>query len=105
MGSRHWILDGHTPVACDLITWAYWFVEAGISRRVADDRIGSVRINTVFRGIDDRCGDEEPPLLFETMIFGPERDQWLDRCSTWEEAEAMHKRAVAMVTGTTEEPK
>lgn len=34
-----------------------------------------------------------PPIVFETMIFGGANDEYQERCSTWEEAEAMHKRA------------
>ena len=38
-----------------------------------------------------------PPLLFETMIFGGEHDQFQERYSTWEEAMAGHKKAVELV--------
>jgi len=43
----------------------------------------------------DAMGAAGPPLLFETMIFnGPDDGEYQERCSTWEEAEAMHERAV-----------
>ena len=53
--------------------------------------------STVFLGLDHRFIDDGPPLLFETMIFGGDgdKDQW--RCSTWEQAEAQHRRAVELV--------
>ena len=42
---------------------------------------------------------EGPPILFETMIFGGRHDEFLNRCATWDEAEAeaMHAEAVQLV--------
>jgi hypothetical protein len=97
--NHRYILDGHTPVRVDdFKTWARAFDEA--DRRVAKSGdsnafkkgAGKVWVSTVFLGIDHQWGTG-PPLLFETMIFGGEHDEWQDRCSTWEEAEAMHQRA------------
>jgi hypothetical protein len=89
--SQTYILDGHTPVAVDVLTWARWYGEARQSgaQRVAEETVGESRISTVFLGLDHRFGDG-PPLLFETMVFGGPLDQEQTRCSTWEEAEHMH---------------
>lgn len=89
-----YILDGRIVVAADLMTWARWFETA--DRRVAADEIGEVRISTVFLGINHRW-DDGAPLVFETMIFGGEHDQYQTRASTWDEAEAQHAEAVALV--------
>lgn len=78
----------------DLMKWAEWFETA--ERHVADETIDGVRVSTVFLGLDHSFG-EGKPILFETMIFGGEHDQYQDRCSTWKEAEEMHKKAVALV--------
>ena len=86
--SDHYILDGHEAVKADLMTWAKWF-ETTKDRHVARETIGDVDISTVFLGLDHSF-DQGPPLLFETMIFGGALDQEQDRCTTWEEAEAMH---------------
>jgi len=65
-----------------------------------------VRVSTVFLGIDHSFSalvsgnDPVAPVLFETMIFGGEHDQYQERCCTWAEAEAMHARAVARLTTT-----
>ena len=91
----HYILDNHKVVAVDLMTWANWF-QSRDNRRVRNDTIGGVRVSTVFLGLDHQCG-EGPPLLFETMIFGGAHDEFQERCSTWEQAEEMHKRALRMV--------
>lgn len=94
----YYILDGKTPVpTSDLHAWGRMFDDLE-ARRVARDEIGSVSVSTVFIGLNHRFGDG-PPLLFETMIFGGEHDQYQDRCSTWAEAEAMHAKAVALVRG------
>jgi hypothetical protein len=63
---------------------------------VAQENIGDVRVSTVFLGMDHSFG-EGPPLIFETMIFGGEHDEFQDRCSTYAEAEEMHARACRMV--------
>lgn len=60
-------------------------------RRVALTEIESVHVSTVFLGLN-HARDDGPPMLFETMVFdGPLSDEQ-DRCSTYDEAEAMHER-------------
>jgi hypothetical protein len=99
---RRFILNGKEPVPCDdLMEWARWFGTA--DRHVAKTRVGQFWVSTVFLGLDHRFGNAGPPLLFETMVFdesteegrrGGEADFGFDRCSTWEEAQASHARAV-----------
>ena len=92
--SEKYILDGHKTVACDdLIKWAEWYEAGNDNRRVASSSKDGVRVSTVFLALNHAWGENEPPLLFETMIFGGEHDQFQDRCSTWEQSEAMHKKA------------
>lgn len=89
--SDRYILNGKVPVACeDLLTWASWF--KGAERHVDQTSKGDIRVSTLFLGLDHSFGDG-PPLLFETMIFGGEHDQYQRRCSTWDEAEGMHAKA------------
>ena len=92
--SDKYILQGKKVVPADLMTWAKWF-ETG-DRHVANTAIGDVRVSTVFLGLDHSFGHGEP-LLFETMIFGGEHNDYQTRCSTWEQAEAQHAEAVALV--------
>src|SRR5262245_16039881 len=95
--SRWYILDHeHQPVPVDMMTWAQWFARLE-SRHVADDRIGDIRISTVFMGLDHSYYDDDPPLIFETMIFGGELDGHMWRYSTWDDAEIGHKMAVKKV--------
>lgn len=94
--SDHFILEGKQPVKVDLMTWAKWLNDdARIVGKTAKD---DVRVSTVFLGLDHRFGSEGPPLLFETMIFGGEHDQYQERCSTWDEAEAMHTKACELAS-------
>lgn len=50
----------------------------------------------MFLGTDMNHGLwEGPPILFETMVFGPDGEaESCDRCSTWDEAEKMHEETV-----------
>ena len=95
MGNRY-ILNGKKPVPCeDLMKWGRWYETA--ERHVAETLLSNgVHVSTVFLGLDHRF-DDGPPLLFETMIFGTTGvEMWCERCSTWEEAEAMHERALKL---------
>lgn len=76
-------------------------------RRVAYDEVvvgGHVlfRVSTVFLVINHQFGDG-PPLLFETMVFGPEtwHDDYCERYSTEAQAVAGHDQALAYVSGYT----
>ena len=89
--SDTYILDGHEPVPCDIETWGRWF--KGADRHVAETMQGDVRVSTVFLGLDHGFGGRRE--LFETMLFVNGADQGVERYSTWDEAEAGHKRWVA----------
>lgn len=99
-------LVGKTPVPCsdDFAFGSSYGERADAFRKTGDDpwRVahtevpGRRSVSTVFLGFDHRYVGDGPPLLFETMIFpGAEM---VGRCSTWEEAEAMHEEAVAAAT-------
>jgi hypothetical protein len=88
-------LIGRLPVPCDdPLEWALWYGNSD-HRRVAETHVGPLRISTVFLGLDHSFFDG-PAMLFETMIFDDGEDTYQTRCETWDEAEAMHKRAVEM---------
>lgn len=46
---------------------------------------GDVEVSTVFLVLDPQFGPG-PPLLFETLVFGGEFDEEMERYSTWKEA-------------------
>jgi hypothetical protein len=89
-----YILKGKKAIPVeDLIEWAKWFETA--DRAVKQETLkNGYYVSTVFLGIDYNFM-EGKPLLFETMVFkGKEGDLDMARYSTWEEAEAGHKRIV-----------
>jgi hypothetical protein len=90
-----YILVGKEPVECDEpIQWGK--AMAKTDRHVMDETIGESRVSTVFLGINHAYMGGKP-LLFETMVFGGKLAEEMERCSTWDEAEAMHKRMVERV--------
>lgn len=94
--SDKYILDGHEIKSASLEAWAHWFETA--DRHVAKTTISDeVKVSTVFLGLDHSFGSG-PPLLFETMIFGGEHDQYTDRYETWGQAAAGHGKAVNLAT-------
>ena len=97
MTHDHYILepDGTIRSGVELIEWARWLETA--KRHVGHDHLpGGVLVSTVFFGIDHNFGPDGPPLLFETMIFGGEHDQFQDRYATLDEAKAGHAKAVEL---------
>ena len=89
-----YILKGKIPVAIkDTLEWGEWFETA--DRIVKQEHINTVQISTVFLAVDHAY--QGNPLLFETMIFGGEHDEYQTRYSTWDQAEEGHQAAVEMV--------
>ena len=99
---KFYILLDKTPMAVDMETWGRWFEKN--DRFVAQTMVGKkVRVSTVFLGLD-HCHsrflpghENDPPLIFETMVFGGPMAGWMDRYSTWAEAERGHTEIVAEV--------
>lgn len=97
----NYILENGKPKAiADIMEWATWFEAASKSgeRVVEKTEVGGYEVSTVFLGIDHQFGDG-PPLLFETMVFGGDLDEEMDRYSTWEDAEHGHAAMVERVRG------
>jgi len=86
---RCWIKKELVPV--ELLEWAKWFETT--DRHVGNDTINGYRISTVFLGLDHNFG-VGAPLLFETMVFGDDDEEDMERYATYEEAEEGHKRFV-----------
>ncbi|MNF56551.1 hypothetical protein D3C84_380410 [compost metagenome] len=92
----HYVLDGKTPVQATLLEWAAFYQTA--DRHVGNTKIGRIWISTVFLGIDHGYDPRQPPVLFETMVFGGgELHETMIRYATWAEAEAGHNDMVEVV--------
>lgn len=105
MTDQHYILnDEGEPIKCDLMTWAFWLQNDREKRRVAVYEKGDVKVSTVFLGLDHNYGDG-PPHIWETMVFGGEHDQEMDRCGgKRSEALLMHKAMLAKIGVTGDAP-
>jgi len=97
---RLFILDGKQPMRVKTERqWSEWMFDRR-DRHVAETTIGEVWISTVFLGLDHNYHDIGEPILFETMCFvdGESADTLMfARYCTWEDAEAGHAAAVAVV--------
>lgn len=88
---KHYKLVDKKPIPCSLEEYGYW--ESIHERRISLTNLGSVDVSTVFLGIDHQFG-EGKPILFETCIFGGEREGEITRYHTYDEALEGHKKIV-----------
>ncbi len=94
MAFSRYILDpqGEPISEPNLMKWAIWMQNT--PRHIArneDDSTG-VYVSTVFLGFDYNYNGKAP-ILWETMIFGGEHDQYQDRYCSRQEALEGHKIA------------
>ena len=93
----YWVLDAeHSPVRATVKEWGVFF--SSPAKVVGYDKVGMAYVSTVFLGINAGFF-AEPPLLFETMIFGGEHDGYQERYATWRQAECGHEQACAKIRG------
>lgn len=71
--------------------------------RVGSDHIGEAWVSTVWLGLDHSFTGT-PPLVFETLIFGGEHDQYMRRYSTKDQARAGHDEIVTALRDGTDLP-
>jgi hypothetical protein len=83
----YYILDGHETKSVSFEEWSKKYSTQ--DRRVGRTEIGESEVSTVFLGLDH--GWDGETLLFETLVFGGPMDGEMNRCSTWEQAEEMHR--------------
>lgn len=98
MAERYTMDDnGEAHVCSDLLTWARWMENA--DRHICKTETeNGVTISTVFLGLNHSFYDVGQ-LLFETMIFGGDHDQYQERYATKQEAIEGHMWAVKLVAG------
>jgi hypothetical protein len=83
-----------------LLEWVMLF-EDFEGRRVGHDELYGYEVSTVWLGIDYSWG-AGPPLIFETMVFGPEGGFDVDcqRYSTEDEARVGHEEMLTLIRAT-----
>ncbi len=100
MTPQLYILDNDEPIEATMEEWSAFF--ASPERIVASDMLGDVRVSTVFIGMDmgyEFLTTQHKPVLWETMIFGGDHDQYQERYTSAADARAGHYRAVNLVLG------
>ena len=92
-----YILDeDNKPVKSTIIQHSEW-IEANPERKaVKQENVGIILVSTVFLGLD-HAWNSDIPVLWETMIFGGERDQYQERYTSYEDALKGHEFAVELV--------
>jgi hypothetical protein len=92
--------DGN-PIGHD--DWARLFADTD-RRRVAFTQLGDVEVSTVWLGLDHRFPPPlmppGAPLIYETMVFGGDHDEYTERYPNRVAALAGHDRIEAMVRDT-----
>lgn len=93
----HYMLDdeGNVVTTNDLEEWGKWFEKA--DRRIRVDDVRNAQISTVFLSVDHSFDENDPPVLYETMIFGGQFDEFQWRYHTKEDAIEGHERIKKMV--------
>ena len=106
-----YVLDdnGEPRAVEDVNEWAAWFKNASrtivgphgmCARHVAKDVVGDYTVSTIFLGLDHSFLGEGRPILWETMVFGPEGDidvdeEYFMRQATRADAAKWHEHVVA----------
>lgn len=82
--------------ATDFLAGAMWWEQNPDARTVDKTDIDDVHVSTVFLHIDHNFGfgEEKRPVLFETMVFGGDYDQYQRRYCTFGEAKQGHWETV-----------
>lgn len=97
--------DGN-PITLD--QWG-WLLQRGEEyRRLAEDHVGSYWVSTVWLGLNHGYMPNQPPLIFETMVFATANSEpdfssppECKRYSTREAALAGHAELVTLIRATT----
>jgi hypothetical protein len=92
-----YILDeNNKPVRSTIVDCGKWLEENPERKAVKQEHIDDIFISTVFLGLD-HAWDSDIPVLWETMIFRGEHDQYMDRYTSYEEALEGHQTALNLV--------
>ncbi len=92
--------DDHTTEQVSLYDYALWNKDNDKNIVIGKYKIGKdIEVSTVFLGLDHCYTECNKPLLFETMVFGGEHDQFMSRYETYEKAVEGHNKAVIMCNG------
>ena len=90
-------VDNKPVVATSVIEAAEWLDKNPERKAVKQENIGDdIYVSTVFLGLDHAC-NSNIPVLWETMIFGGEHDQYQERYTSCEDALEGHQTALNLI--------
>lgn len=93
-----YILKDKVAVECDdVIEWGQWMSAIPNNKRVGMTEMNQYKVSTVFLGTPHGFSKSMRALFFETMVFDDGKDIYCKRSSTWDKAEAQHKKAIGFV--------
>ena len=96
--SKWYILDNNNkPIPKPVLEASQWLEDNDHRRIVKRDQIGDILVSTVFLGLD-HAWDSDTPVLWETMIFGGEHNQYQERYTSHEDALEGHEKALTLIT-------
>lgn len=78
-----------------ILEWALWFEDN--DRRIKYDLYGGVMVSTIFTGISHAFIYGGDPVVFETMVFGGEFDQYQRQYTSYDEALLGHQEIIDML--------
>jgi hypothetical protein len=97
--SRWYILNNNNkPIPASITEAADWLEEGSNRRTVKRDEIDDITVSTVFLGLDHSWTPGGKPVLWETMIFGGEHDQYQERYTSHKDALEGHEKALTLIT-------
>jgi len=97
--SMWYILDNNNnPVLKSTLEGTQWLTDNDHRRIVKQDQVGDIFISTVFLGLDHAWIPGGKPVLWETMIFGGEHDQYQERYTSHKDALEGHEKALTLIT-------
>ena len=95
--SKWYILDDdNNPVKStvnEFVDWEEAYPEKRIIKQYDNDE---VFVSTVFLGLD-HAWNSDVPVLWETMIFGGEHDQYQKRYTSYKDALEGHEKALELL--------
>ena len=95
--SKWYILDNnHNPVSAPIMEAAQWMDENPNRKIVKQEYVDDIHVSTVFLGLD-HSWTGKIPVLWETMIFGGEHDNYQERYTSYQDALEGHQKALNLV--------
>lgn len=84
------------PIKSTIIKCGEWMENNPGVKSVKQEYIGDIFVSTVFLGLD-HAWNSDIPVLWETMIFGGEHDQYQERYTSYEDAVKGHQTALNLI--------